>query len=279
MTKPSTALKSLPSTLTHYTSLAGLMGIVTKGRIWASNVSFLNDHRELQHGLAASLAAIRVLSKSGVAAKWRGPLKDAEAKLRNGNIPNTYAACFCTRTDSLSQWRGYGGGEQGISLTFTRAALTKLLAKDNARLHRVVYCDLTTEKRMKKAVEDQLGSLDEFDELLGESSPEGRNREAYDAICGLLPKFKHLSFSDERELRFVVQQPDMTDKVCFRPVGNVIVPYLALGPGPGVKLPIKTVRVGPGRNPELTVQSLKLFLSQHGYGEVPVVPSKVPFRS
>jgi len=36
---------SLPSTLSHYTNLVGLVGIVDNGEIWASNVSFLNDRR------------------------------------------------------------------------------------------------------------------------------------------------------------------------------------------------------------------------------------------
>jgi hypothetical protein len=42
---------SHPDSLTHYTDLRGMMGIIESKQIWASNVSFLNDRRELLHGL------------------------------------------------------------------------------------------------------------------------------------------------------------------------------------------------------------------------------------
>lgn len=51
-----------PRTLSHYTTLEGLKGIVEARRLWASNASFLNDKAELSHALQAAKLAIGQLS-------------------------------------------------------------------------------------------------------------------------------------------------------------------------------------------------------------------------
>lgn len=271
--------KPPPSRLAHYTTLDGLMGIVRSGKIWASNVSFLNDNRELRHGIDASVAAIKILSKKPKAEHWVEPLKAAAAKLLADKIPNTYAACFCETTDSLSQWRGYGGAVQGVALIFRRQPLVTLMAGQKARLHRVIYCDMSAPKRMREAVERQLGSLDEINDLLGATTPTALRRDAYAALCRLIPQFKHWGFRDEDEWRFVVQQPKLTDAVRFRSNGNLIVPYVELGSDEPSALPLVEVMVGPGRHPALTAQSLRQFLDRNGYSEVEITISKVPFRT
>jgi hypothetical protein len=118
MMRPST-----PYTLSHYTNLVGLVGIVDYGEIWASNVSFLNDRRELQYGLDAAAKVVKKFASKETYAEWHKPLSTALARLRAGRIPNTYAACFCEKSDLLSQWRGYGGAEQGVAIAFNRSKL------------------------------------------------------------------------------------------------------------------------------------------------------------
>ncbi|MFN6980829.1 MAG: hypothetical protein ACK4NU_02780 [Brevundimonas sp.] len=125
----------IPTRISHYTNLSGLMGMVEGGQMWASNVSFLNDRRELQHGLDASLKAIRSFTKTPDHKDWHAALKHAARSLSEGLVPNTYAACFYSSADVLSQWRGYGWREQGISLTFDRKLLSALMAKSKAHLY------------------------------------------------------------------------------------------------------------------------------------------------
>ena len=80
------------------------------GQLWASNVSFLNDRRELKHGLEASLEAVNILAGGDRASLWNKALIAAAKSLKEDELPNTYAVCFCGNADILSQWRGYGGG-------------------------------------------------------------------------------------------------------------------------------------------------------------------------
>lgn len=267
----------LPPRLTHYTTLSGLVGIVGSGKIWASNISFLNDHRELQHGLDAAMKAIEILSGSARWTAWTPALEAAQSRLNNGEAPDTYAACFCAQSDLLSQWRGYGGQEQGVSITFNRSRLSRMLRAD-ANLHEVVYCDLSAKNKMRVALRAALADADETYDILGEGPADEREKEAFSAICQLAPRFKHYGFKDEREWRYVVQDDENSYEVSHRVSSNVIVPYLALGPG-DKSLPIVKVTVGPGRHQDLTGKSIGAFLLQAGYPEVEVVKSKVPFRS
>lgn len=271
--------KPLPARLAHYTTLPGLMGIVSSGKIWASNVSFLNDNRELTHGVDASVAAIKILTKKVENEHWNAPLRDVAARLRDNKVPHTFAACFCEKTDSLSQWRGYSGATQGVAVVFRRKALETLVAKQKAKLYRIIYCDLSAQKKMREAVEKELVDLDEINELLGANTPEELHKDAYRAVCRLLPQFKHWGFRDEAELRFVVQQSKLTQAVKFRANGNLLVPYLELGSGEPNSLPIAEVIIGPGRHPDLTAQSVRQFLEHHNYSDIDVSASKVPFRT
>jgi hypothetical protein len=70
------------------------VGIVDNGEIWASNVSFLNDRRELQYGLDAAAKVVKRFASKETYAEWHKPLSAALSRLRAGRIPNTYAACF-----------------------------------------------------------------------------------------------------------------------------------------------------------------------------------------
>src|SRR4051794_17670752 len=109
-----------PNRISHYTTLKGVMDIVDSGSLWASNASFLNDKAELLHALAASKHAISLLSSKKALNAWSSMLKRLSAELSDGMKTDTYVACFCGDDDNLSQWRGYGGAVQGVSITFDR---------------------------------------------------------------------------------------------------------------------------------------------------------------
>jgi hypothetical protein len=75
----------VPSNLTHYTNLNGLTGIVDTGELWASNASFLNDRRELIHGLEASVEAVQRLASKAYRS-WKPVLDDVVNDLSHGEI-------------------------------------------------------------------------------------------------------------------------------------------------------------------------------------------------
>lgn len=277
MTDQATALAaSEPKTINHYTDLNGFIGIVSNGQLWASNVAFLNDREELEHGIKCAEKALVGLFRDKRLAVWREPLKEAVISLQEGLMPNTYATCFCTNPDLLSQWRGYGGQKQGIALTFGVDGLRELLPKKNAYLTPVDYGVQPTKQAIAQGIQTYLGGV--ASEMIESLDEVGKADVAFEALCKLIPKFKHNGFKPEAEWRIVVQQDTVGDNVRYRAVGNVIVPYITVG-NQGECLPLKYVKIGPGSDVELTAKSVKQFLRAKGYSGVQVEVSKLPFRT
>ncbi|MBU1549480.1 MAG: DUF2971 domain-containing protein [Alphaproteobacteria bacterium] len=268
--------ESDPQYLSHYTTLAGFQGIVDSRCLWASNASFLNDRAELLLALDASKKAISLLSSKKAMAAYAPLLKRVFDELSVGRRSEAFVSCFCKDDDNLSQWRGYGGLMQGISITFDRQLLTERLGEDHARLYKVSYTKLSTARRLRDELAGELSRLADLRELVAEGSEEQRYKDLRSRASALLPKFKHLGFRDEREWRYVVQDRPDDDSVSFRPVGNKLVPYITIGDR-GTPLPLVSVRVGPGTDQELTARSIKEFLRARGY-QAEVNVSDVPFR-
>ena len=269
-------IQTPPTKLSHYTTLNGLEGIVRTKSLWASNASFLNDKAELTHALDASKQAIRLLSSKKAWRAWGPAIETAFDELKSGLQAQSYVACFCSDDDNLSQWRGYGGAVQGVSLTFAQSALTKRLQKDSAHLQHVIYAKLSTAQKLRDALEAELRDIAELEEVLGASDEEEQQADILARISRLLPKFKHLGFKDEREWRYVVQKDIPARSMQFRVLQNKIVPYIEIG-AEKTKLPIRSVRIGPGTDQELTARSVETFMKAHGY-DVEVTLSEVPFR-
>jgi DUF2971 family protein len=256
-----------------------MMAIVDSAEMWASNVSFLNDRKELLYGLEAAVVVVKEFSSQQTRMEWNRTLQKAVLQLQKGEMPNTYAACFCERSDTLSQWRGYGGIEQGIAITFDRIQLTKTLKESKATLLPVVYGNLKAKDQLTSELSSKLDDLDQEAALGGGYSEEVKIEKARSILSRLIPQFKHLGFSDEREWRFVVQQDSLRASVDFRANSNVLIPYVKLPIGPKGKLPIRSILIGPGRDQILTKRSVELFLESRGYaGNIEVKISGVPYR-
>jgi hypothetical protein len=268
----------LPETISHYTTLEGLRGIVDTGTLWASNASFLNDRAELEHALSVSEKVIGKFSSEKATKRWAPQLERVFEALRDGARPDTYVTCFCKDDDNLSQWRGYGGSEQGISVTFRRRPLQQRLRNENASFFEVSYSLLSTATKVHKALMEEIRHIADLDELVESLSPEDEYDELHSRISALLPRFKHLGFKDEREWRFAIQRQIDLSALQFRVSRNKIVPYVIIGKtDPISPLPIVSVRVGPGPDQALTARSVEAFIRARGY-DVTVDISKIPFR-
>ncbi|UVO54777.1 DUF2971 domain-containing protein [Sphingomonas sp. SUN039] len=265
-----------PREISHYTTLEGLKGIVESGSLWASNASFLNDRAELEHALSVSERVIQKLSSETTLKAWSSMLKRVFKELNDGERPNTYVACFCRDDDNLSQWRGYGGTEQGVSITFGRASLAGRLKSDEAKFLRVSYSKYSTVNKVHSALEEQLSAIADLDDLVGSLTAAEKYDELRSRVSALLPRFKHIGFQDEREWRFVIQRKVDPSALQFRVSKNKIVPFIVVGSS-SERLPITAVRIGPGPDQLLTAKSVQAFLAARGY-DVPVRTSEVPFR-
>ena len=87
-----------PEYLFHYTNIAGLIGIVNSQELWASNVIFLNDEMELQHGLGVASKTISRMLKDRKDEQTTTLLKSIVRDLGNKELPSTYATFSARHT-------------------------------------------------------------------------------------------------------------------------------------------------------------------------------------
>jgi hypothetical protein len=100
----------------HYTTAAGLQGIVESNCLHASGAYFLNDYSELEYGrkILADVFDQWELDNPEAAQDLTAELvydlreRITDEKGREALVHSVYLACFCQRDNVLSQWRTYG---------------------------------------------------------------------------------------------------------------------------------------------------------------------------
>src|SRR5450755_2950832 len=118
----------LPSVLYHYTDANGLLGILQSRKLWASDVMYLNDSKEIHYGHGLGLAFIQQFREdSMVYRSLRRGLGYLSSMINEANV-NDYIVSFCAKPDLLSQWRAYGRNGTGFAIGFDRSVLDSVIA-------------------------------------------------------------------------------------------------------------------------------------------------------
>ncbi len=276
-----------PDLLYHYTDVAGLIGICSSGALWATNLRFMNDAKELAHSWKLML---RVLGEAKDKAAFPAQLELIEEIERTAaagwvGYPDFYATSFTANGDLLSQWRGYGLSGGGYAIGFDAARLVSPPSpypQPDRFLNRVIY-EEETQLRVLRATADKM--LELF-ATVDPSSPEmtgarARLFAALGEVVGFVFSFKDPAWAEEQEWRSVYVLPeDELDGVDFRPDSGIAVPYvtLAMGADPDGRLPIREIVQGPRLDNETGVRSLELLLASNGYSDVEITVSSVPLR-
>lgn len=105
--------------LFHYTDGAGLKGIVADEKLRLTDISHLNDHRELNHGFDLALERLWYHARSG------GPIRDfcdvisAAVQRRFSDRFGIFVASLSAAKDDLGQWRAYAMNGHGYSIGFS----------------------------------------------------------------------------------------------------------------------------------------------------------------
>jgi hypothetical protein len=214
----------MPRRLHHYTTTEGLLGIVEKSTIWASDVRYMNDSSELSYAshlieevVAEAISEVEDEPLKAALPQRYGdePLKlvppqryDLANGFEHGGL-RPFVACFCENGDLLSQWRGYAAGTTGFSLGIDVGGLARRQElPPNTYLRKVIY----DEERQRAMVRDIVGtwlrtaqSLLDADQTLGPT-----DLFPYPAIWALERAltehhlcFKHPTFAEEHEWRLI----------------------------------------------------------------------------
>lgn len=262
----------------HYTDAVGLLGIVQTGRVWATDIRFLNDPSEGSY-LPERLLSI-MGSKSGVVTKTEQAIIDGiRAALQKPRWDHsTFCVSLSRNGDLLSQWRGYGSFGKGYAVGMELRPHPQL-----AQYYDVVYGD----DGLHELATDLLG-------LFVESFQKWKD-DLYDDWASTLSvvakSFKDESYSEEQESRLVCNSSSDDDArferelpLNFRARGSDIVPYISMShgllrdEGEEPRLPIKRIIIGPGVDFDRNFPSVTALLKANSYENVEIVPSAIPFR-
>jgi hypothetical protein len=280
----------LPESLYHYTDAAGLLGILSTRKLWATDVHFLNDEQETTYAQGLFRDAVEAMSN---------PVLDPLHRLHGDehaihtfsrykeyvvnelNLPRfgIYVTCFCESGDLLSQWRGYGS-DHGYSVEFNSGTLVNSFDgletyPPATGLYRVLYGN----DAAKAILPNALDAVSAFNL----NHPGVKAEYAALVLSSMLATVKHPGFAEEREWRMVASwggiapghmADDRRAPLRFRATPMAIVPYLAL---PLLTDAIKAVRVGPGRYGDIRVTGVRKLLEALGL-DASIVRSDVPLR-
>lgn len=283
----------IPELLFHYTTAAGMRGILDSSRLWATNYRFLNDASEVAHGatLFESLIQERLTKpQSDVVSEF------LERVLGTANgfdgMHDCYITCFCERDDLLHQWLTYAGSGGGYALGLKTSEIGRrwgqLERAQEFVLRRVVY-DLDQQRKLLTEVID--GTVDAIAAATeGVSVADSVNVIARccqfvrTQVADYLLSFKHPAFAIEQEWRLChVVSLDEEDHVLFRDGQYGLTPYVCLEVSPmaGVhhnRLPLVRITHGPVPNPENMRFALEKLLRSKEYAFVEIAGSTLPVR-
>lgn len=280
-----------PRIFYHYTSGAGLAGIVSTGTLWATDIAYMNDTSELQYAINLVSEEIKNIDTSNPLVVEL--LRRASHLTEPTNASLGYcAACFCTNADLLSQWRAYGDAGKGFALGFDAYEFSG----DHHRVRKVIYDQDVQRQLIRSSINEFVSAFEKVS--CGESRVSLDQKKILPAfsaaIASLLAEyilaFKHPAFSEEGEWRLIIEynRDEHLPFIKFRNSKDLTIPYLAVGfsaqrdeSGLLIKPPLPLIEIvqGPSLHPERNLKATHLFLEQNGFEHVEVAASQTPLRS
>lgn len=276
--------------LTHYTSLKGLAGIIESGGFWLSDHRFLNDSEEYHNGRKLVLGILARLCRKPRHGHFRDVLAATATILEHEREPAQYVCAFSTRPDSLDQWRAYAPGEQGVAITFDSAprnGRSHFVVEPVMTLRRIIYRDDLKTAILTRTIARFSRRAAADPHLAGDVATTAE--QLADALATDFITFKHSAYESEAEVRMVVphsrtaafaaihHRVTRTKIVSHLVSADLYTPEFRRAVGSDL-LPVREIRVGPTVNQQVTRRSIEEFLRHTGYGHVPVLESRIPFR-
>jgi hypothetical protein len=290
-------LPTAPRMLWHYTDAAGLNGILTSDRLWATQARFLNDSKEIAYG--AELAT-RVLARHNRVGLKRDTVQfirdmgNPERRIIEDFFDKTldvFVTCFCSKRDLLSQWRAYAGHDSvgGYALGFRPPRNPQVWAQSapgnhGLALRRVLYDEAEQELVCR-------GLIRRLVEILNEDPADVARQAAFarhllDGIVELTTWCKHPAFAEEQEWRLIYLRNNDRDPLPLkhRAGRGLVIPYVELevpkrAGRNAAHLPLAEIDCGPSTAPELKQQGVRSLLnSMSHFATVKVGGSLAPLR-
>lgn len=265
-----------PPTLYHFTDLDGLTGILTRGCLWASLATTLNDASEVQYGRNL---AIDILRERQATAPTEFDRRVLRYLVNPGAAPpgNDFelfplVISFCGRNDRSGMWLNYGRSGRGLAIGFAPS----IAESTQMDLSRIDYDKASQVGRMTEL-------LNAGNAALGPAPSYSQTNDGAHLtsmyVSWRAVRLKHPAFAEEDEWRLSVQGVAHNGKLVdgtafkFRRTGERLVPFEERSFG-GQALVKKLVL---GHTSPVAEEAARTLLYAHGY-QPAVERSDVPVR-
>lgn len=256
------------SSLYHYTTTEGLIGILKEKAIRASGRRYLNDTAELNHAisLVKGLLDEHLQQESGSSREHYSRLQKWTGICDQDQV---FVASFSQEKDKLSQWRAYCNHGGGFSIGFA----PELIARQaKAQGFHLMKCEYDPEKQKalcEEIIREGCRAASQTDNMREE-----RNRdlkmlmELGIPILSMAPVLKNKSFKEEQEWRLVSHHLSIqkAEHIQFRPGKHSPIPYVSfeLVEKKEDSLEIEEIVIGPNPDLRAAKSSVELLVKTLG---------------
>jgi hypothetical protein len=260
----------------HYCSTESAGAIIESGKLRATDLRFLNDPTEWQHGHELVLADLGIELGRAKSIDDEARLKSLIQRvgLRKERSFLALVASLSHHRDSLALWRFYAVDGAGCSLGIDFDKVPDWGEPGGAAAAYVVYDAAEKEEQIRRAVrahldlEKQLRPFAEMNLLLHWCSV---SLEIQSGLMALA--FKHDAYKPEQEWRLVQMRNIDDAEVRHRPTTLGLAPYDHID----VSAAIVEVGLGP-KQPSNAVRQWEDWLRRQERGHIRVWRSGVPYR-
>lgn len=279
--------------LFHYTSFSNYLSILESKSLWASEIRYMNDAREVNY-FAQLLIRPRLVSRtkadghSEVRAEFKSWLETRILK----DSDRLFVISLSAAGNLLSQWRSYTKHGQGLSIGFHPKALQRVAQRHSFSLVQVVYNHSVATKLAEQLYDlviqyaldrGAIGALREYGQAyfhaFSDFEPE---------ILRLCAIFKDPAFAEEKEWRLLsVNYSDAShEAIRYRSSGMFISPYVRFGLDDYSESgseggPIICAYIGPTSVPDLVADSVRNTITRAKLGyrdNIRVEATRIPLR-
>jgi hypothetical protein len=290
--------KPLPPCLYHYTTAAGLLGILRKGenQFWASTVGFSNDASE---GRYATKIGLEVVESHPLSQNKSEMYAQTASFVRSMFSPpgctweDGYVISFCEEDNVLSQWRAYGG-TSGFSIGFRGLSTDSLRCVAGAEmwLVKVEYDPSRQRESLRKCLDSACTILQ--DDPANVYGVRLASSVLYVLISRWACSVKHEAFREEKEWRVTVfpsydtsgvaagafygGRPRLAEHPDLREHRGRLLPYVSIKPRADY-FDVQSITIGPSKTQALDLKAIELLKEKLGLNAVELRQSDIPLQS
>jgi hypothetical protein len=185
----------------HYTSIEALCGILEHKCLWLTNITLMNDKKEMSQFISDLKKAIKEKVQYGSKHKVDDLFKKYCGK-RNDNI--VYTMSFSKNEDDAAQWDRYADNGHGVCISFSYQCLQEYVRNNKQTfnpisLNEVFYPQNESDHDLARIISDYIN--DNYNNAILRQNCFEKIEDVFSNAWACSFDYKHCSFASENEVR------------------------------------------------------------------------------